>query len=102
MHPGQRVVAKLLVCRCNRFRFVERADVEHNSTRRKGRLLSDRRAAFRAEMSEDRLAAATHTGKRFHRSVDRHRLLRNDDHGTKGAASEPLAVAAMTHERHQW
>jgi hypothetical protein len=101
MHPGQRVVAKDLACRCDRFRFIQRTDVEHNAARRDARLLRDRRAALRAEMPEDRLAAATQTGERFRCAVYRHRLRGKDGEDTECAAGELLAVAAMTHGRHQ-
>ena len=99
-HPGQRVVAKYLACRRNRFWVVERADVEDHSAWRISGLLCDRRAAFRAEMSEDWFAAAAEAGERFYRTVDRQPLLRNDEHGTKRATSESLAVAAMTQPRY--
>src|SRR5262245_26344193 len=93
LHPRQSVLAKLLECRCSRFRFVKRADVQYKCAGPPVRLLSDRRAAFRAEMTPKRHAAAARTSKCFHRSIDRHSLLGNDDHRTEGAASELLATA---------
>src|SRR5207248_1628267 len=60
-------------------------------------LLSDRRAAFRAEMPEDRIAAAADAAERCECALDGHRLLGHSNQCGKGAAGEFLAIPAMAH-----
>ena len=78
-------------------RIIERPDIQNNGVGPHCRLLGDRRAAFRAEMPEDRIAAAADATERFECALDGHRLLGHSNQRSKGAAGEFLAIPAMTH-----
>jgi len=100
-HPRQRVVAKYLARWGHRFRVVQGADMKDHQAWPGSRLLGNRRAAFRAEMSQHRLPAAARASERLRHALDRQCLLRHINQSGECAASESLAVSAMAYTGRQ-
>src|SRR5262249_52025530 len=80
-------------------RIIKRPDIENNHTGPRSWLLGDRRAAFRAEVPQYRIAAAAEASERFERALDGQRLLGHSHQRGKGAACKFLAIPAMAHRR---
>jgi hypothetical protein len=100
--PRHRVVAKNLPARFCDSRIIKRPDIENNHAGPRSWLLGDRRAAFRAEVPQNRIAAAAEASERFECALDSHRLLSRSDQRGKRAAGEFLAIPAMAHRRARW
>src|SRR5215831_9021664 len=100
-HPRQRVVAKYLARWRHRFRVVQGTDMNDHQAWPGSRLLGNRRAAFRAEMSKHRLPAAAEASERLSRALDGQRLLRHIHQSAECAAGESLAVSTVAHGRRQ-
>src|SRR5215472_16126126 len=102
LDPGQRVVAKNLPPRFCDGRVIKRPDIENNHTGPRSWLLGDRRAAFGAEVPENRIAAAADAAERFECALNIHCLLGHSNQRGKGAAGELLAIPAMAHRCARW
>src|SRR5271169_139141 len=88
LNPRNRVVAKNLPPRFRDGRIVKRPYIQNNGIGSHCRLFGDRRAAFGAEVPEDRVPAAADATERLEHTLDRHRLLGHSNQRGKGAAGE--------------
>jgi len=70
LDPRQRVITKNLPPWFGDGRLIKRPDIQNNKARPRSRLLGDRRAAFGAEVPEDRIAAAADAAEGFQCALD--------------------------------